>query len=244
MKKILTIDGPSGVGKGTIARILATKLGWNLLDSGAIYRALALLADQKNIAFDDENSLANLASAMDLRFEVVAGQELLSVYLLEQEVSVQLRTQACGEIASKIAKYSQVRASLLQRQRDFATKDGLIADGRDMGSVVFADAPFKVFLTASSLVRAKRRLKQLQSADNASKITGFLHDKIVDKAVGRGFDEKQALNLAQIQQEIQLRDERDSNRKSSPLIPAEDALVIDTSSLTIKEVLFKIEQLF
>lgn len=243
MKKIITIDGPSGVGKGTIARILTSKLGWNLLDSGAIYRALALLAMQKEIELNDEVSLVDLAINMDLRFEAIVGQELLSVYLRGQDVSTQLRTQACGESASQIAKLAKVRATLLQRQRNFATENGLIADGRDMGTIVFPKADFKVFLTASSTERAKRRLKQLQTDIKASKIALFL----LEPEQYLCSNDAQMLVLSEqfitIESEIRQRDKRDEERKNSPLIPATDALVIDTTQLSIEQVVIKIEQL-
>jgi len=212
---ILTVDGPSGVGKGTVSRIVSQKMGWHLLDSGAIYRAFALAVNQQGVDIEDEDGLENLAKTLNLEFRTEPGKELVSVYLDAQEVSKQLRTEATGEMASKIATIAIVRKALLERQRAFAKPPGLVADGRDMGTQVFANAPFKVYLTASAEERANRRLKQLQSAGS------------------KGI-------IAQILQEVKKRDERDSTRKSSPLKPAEDALIIDTTDLSIDEVIAKV----
>lgn len=212
---ILTVDGPSGVGKGTVSRIVSQKMGWHLLDSGAIYRAFALAVNQQGVDIEDEVALENLAKTLNLEFRTEPGKELVSVYLDAQEVSKQLRTEATGEMASKIATIAIVRKALLERQRAFAKPPGLVADGRDMGTQVFANAPFKVYLTASAEERANRRLKQLQSAGS------------------KGI-------IAQILQEVKKRDERDSTRKSSPLKPAEDALIIDTTDLSIDEVITKV----
>lgn len=212
---ILTVDGPSGVGKGTVSRIVSQKMGWHLLDSGAIYRAFALAVNQQGVDIEDEDGLENLAKTLNLEFRTEPGKELVSVYLDAQEVSKQLRTEATGEMASKIATIAIVRKALLERQRAFAKPPGLVADGRDMGTQVFANAPFKVYLTASAEERANRRLKQLQSAGS------------------KGI-------IAQILQEVKKRDERDSTRKSSPLKPAEDALIIDTTDLSIDEVITKV----
>ena len=243
MKKVITIDGPSGVGKGTVARVLATKLGWNLLDSGAIYRALAYLAQAQEIALDNEEQLVDLASGMNLYFEAVTDQELLSVYLDDIEVSQQLRTQACGELASQVAKLTKVRLALLQRQRGFATNKGLIADGRDMGTVVFPDADYKIFLTASANERAKRRLKQLQSSINHDKITAFLDNS--EYYISSDNADMLALvkQFALIKSEILARDERDKTRVSSPLKPANNAVIIDTTLLNINQVIERIKQI-
>lgn len=211
--QIITIDGPSGVGKGTVAMIIAKKLNWHILDSGAIYRALALDVIQKNIALSDEKKIITLAQNLDLFFEI--GQNLVKPILNNKEVSQKLRTQECGENASKLAPIKAVREVLLQRQRDFALNNGLIADGRDMGTVVFPNAKLKIYLTASAQERAKRRIKQLNLSEDISKIQ-------------------------QIVLEINQRDERDSNRTQSPLKPAEDAHIIDTTDLTINEVVEKI----
>ncbi len=222
--KIITIDGPSGVGKGSVARIIAQKLGWDLLDSGAIYRALALLAQNRQIKLDDEQTLADLALKLDLSFKVEEGKELLSVYLNGKEVSNNLRTQACAEQASYVAKLGKVRKAFLTRQRAFASDKGLVADGRDMGRVVFIDAKTKIFLTASAKERAKRRFLQLHNDDDKGKIHSILDNPELDK----------------IEADIKLRDDRDINRKNSPLKPAPDASIIDTTNLTIYEVVSEV----
>jgi len=215
---VLAIDGPSGVGKGTVARIMAQKLGWHLLDSGAIYRAFALAVDARNIDVTDESALVEVANNLDLEFKTETDSELVSVYLDGQDVSKVLRTEQTGEMASKIASIGVVRAALLKRQQAFAKAPGLVADGRDMGTVVFADAPFKVFLTASAQERANRRLKQLQNQGSEGIISQILADVIA-------------------------RDERDSSRKHSPLKPAKDALIIDTTELSIDEVITQVSEL-
>jgi len=215
MIPVLTIDGPSGVGKGTVANIMAQELNWNLLDSGAIYRAFALAASKRNIQIDNTDELLKLASNLDLRFESDPSNNQLSVYLDYIEVSAELRTEGTAELASKFAMIGPLRESLLLRQQKFKQPPGLVADGRDMGTVVFADAPFKVFLIANVEERAQRRLKQL-------------HDKGITGI------------LSQTLEEVQKRDERDASRKHSPLKPSKDALVIDTSNLTINEVVAKV----
>jgi len=218
MKNVLTIDGPSGVGKGTVARIIAQQQGWHLLDSGAIYRAFALAVDARNTDITDESALEAIANNLDLEFKTKADSELVSVYLDGQDVSKVLRTEQTGEMASKIASIGVVRAALLKRQQAFAKVPGLVADGRDMGTVVFANAPFKVFLTASAQERANRRLKQLQSQGSEGIISQILADVVA-------------------------RDERDSSRKHSPLKPAKDALIIDTTELSIDEVITQVVKL-
>ncbi len=218
MNNILTIDGPSGVGKGTVARIMAQKLGWHLLDSGAIYRAFALAVDARGIGIGNEDTLEKIAQTLDLTFKTEEGSELVSVFLDGKDVSKILRTEKTGEMASKIASIGVVRAALLKRQQDFAQTPGLVADGRDMGTVVFVDAPFKVFLTASAQERSKRRLKQLQAQGTMGIIS-------------------------QILAEVVARDERDCSRKNAPLKPADDALIIDTTELSIDEVLAQVSEL-
>ena len=170
MIPVLTIDGPSGVGKGTVANIMAYELKWNLLDSGAIYRAFALAASKRNIQIDNTDELLKLASNLDLKFESDPSNNKLSIYLDNIEVSAELRTEQTAELASKLAMIGPLRESLLVRQQKFKQTPGLVADGRDMGTVVFEDAPFKVFLTANVEERAQRRLKQL----HAKGITGIL----------------------------------------------------------------------
>jgi cytidylate kinase len=215
MIPVLTIDGPSGVGKGTVANIVASNLSWNLLDSGAIYRAFALAASKRNISIDNTEELLSLASHLDLRFESDPTINKLSVYLDNVEVSSELRTENTAELASNFAMIGPLRESLLIRQQKFKELPGLVADGRDMGTVVFKDAPFKVFLTANVEEGAKRRLNQLQDKG----ITG---------------------NISQTLDEVRKRDERDASRKHSPLKPSKDALIIDTSDLTINEVVTRV----
>jgi len=215
MIPVLTLDGPSGVGKGTVANIIAQKLDWHLLDSGAIYRAFAIEASNNDIKIDDIDGLLKLANNFDISFKLNSSHEPLNVYLNNVEVSSELRTEKTAALASQFAKIESLRKTLLVKQRQFKKLPGLVADGRDMGTVVFPDAPFKVFLTAEVEERAKRRLKQLQE-------TGI------------------AGNISHTLAEVQKRDKRDVNRQHSPLKPAKDALVIDTTNLTINEVITKV----
>jgi len=215
MIPVLTIDGPSGVGKGTVANILASELNWHILDSGAIYRAFALAAYKRDIQIDNTEQLLELASNLDLRFSPDSANNVLGVFLDNQEVSSELRTEETAELASKFAMIGPLRESLLKRQQDFRKPPGLVADGRDMGTVVFKDAPYKVFLTANVEERAKRRLKQLHLRG----ITG---------------------NISHTLEDVRKRDERDASRKHSPLKPSKDALIIDTSDLTVDEVVTKV----
>lgn len=207
---VITVDGPSGVGKGTTASLLSNYLGWNLLDSGAIYRALALKVLKTEAEISDITTLVKLAKNLNLGFKAVIGEPAL-VYLDETCVNAELRTEDCGSIASIIAVIPEVRAALLQRQKDFRRAPGLVADGRDMGTVVFQDAQIKFYLTATAGERAKRRYKQLKN-----------------KGV--------SANIRALEKEIGARDARDSSRKVSPLVPAADAIIIDTSELSIDEV--------
>ena len=215
MIPVLTIDGPSGVGKGTVANIVAADLKWHILDSGAIYRAFALAASKRDIQIDNTDQLLELASNLDLRFAQDSANNVLGVYLDIQEVSSELRTEETAELASKFAMIGPLRESLLKRQQDFRKLPGLVADGRDMGTVVFKDAPYKVFLTANAEERAKRRLKQLHQRG----ITG---------------------NILHTLEDVKKRDERDASRKYSPLKPSKEALIIDTSDLTVNEVVTKV----
>ncbi|ASJ96808.1 MULTISPECIES: (d)CMP kinase [Shewanella] len=207
---IVTIDGPSGAGKGTISQILASRLGWKLLDSGAIYRVLALAAIHHNVELDNEASLALLAAHLDVQF-ITAKANGIKVVLEGEDVSHEIRSQECSNAASKVAAFPSVREALLRRQRAFAEAPGLIADGRDMGTVVFPTTPAKLYLTASAEERAQRRYNQLQD---------------------KGFD----VNIDRLLAEVIERDERDMNRPVAPLVPAEDALVIDTTAIGIDEV--------
>ncbi|SQF64403.1 cytidylate kinase [Actinobacillus pleuropneumoniae] len=206
---IITVDGPSGAGKGTLCHALAEKLGFDFLDSGAIYRITALAAVKAGIALDDEDALAEIGRRLDVKFVPKDGE--INVILNGENVGDQIRTAEAGQNASKVAVFPKIREALLQRQRDFSTSKGLIADGRDMGTVVFPEAQVKLFLDASAEERAKRRVKQLQ-----------------EKGFNANFDE--------ILAEIKERDFRDRNREVAPLVPAKDALLLDSTSLSIDEV--------
>ena len=208
---VLTIDGPGGSGKGTISTRLAALLGWHFLDSGALYRLLGLAADKAGVATNDEEGLLPLAEAMQIRFDLEGGK----IWLDGEEVSDQLRDEAAGRAASEVAVIPAIRQALLARQHQFRQWPGLVADGRDMGTVVFPDAGLKVFLTASAEERAKRRYKQL---------------------IDKGID----VTLSGLFRDIQARDERDSTRSVSPLRPAEDAVTVDTTSLDIDQVVQRV----
>lgn len=218
---VLTIDGPSGSGKGTVSRILARRLGWHLLDSGALYRLVALAADRHGLALDSEAGLARLAGQLDVEFDVEGDDPTADRVLLEGvEVGQLLRTEACANAASKVAALPAVRAALLERQHAFRQPPGLVADGRDMGSVVFPDAGLKIYLTASPECRAERRYKQL---------------------IEKGLIAKQGgVNMPDLVAEIAERDARDTARSVSPLRPAPDAVVLDTSGLTIEAVVQRV----
>ena len=208
---VVTIDGPGGAGKGTVSQLLADKLGWNLLDSGALYRVLALAAQNNDVLLDDEAGLSRLAIKLDVSFQA-SKSRLPRVMLDDSDVTDRIRAEDVGNNASKVAAFNGVREALLQRQKAFQVAPGLVADGRDMGTVVFPAAPVKFYLTASADERAQRRYKQLK-----------------DKGIGA--------NLADLLVDIQARDKRDMERTVAPLKPAEDAVVIDSSDMTIDEVL-------
>lgn len=209
---VITVDGPSGSGKGTICRLLANALGWNLLDSGALYRLTALAAKHHGVALDDTDALEVLAAHLDVQFLVREGEEEVQVVLEGESVTQELRLEETGKIASVVAAIPQVRSALLERQREFAQAPGLIADGRDMGTVVFPEATLKVYLDANVEERANRRYKQL---------------------INKGLDASLGLILNDLIQ----RDERDMQRAVAPLKPAEDALVLDSTELSIEQVL-------
>ena len=211
--RIVTIDGPSGSGKGTVSRALADRLSWHLLDSGALYRLAALAAQRRRVPHADETALASLAAGMNASLSFRNGVE--SVTLDGDDVSNALRSERCGELASRIAAVPGVRHALLDRQRAFARPPGLVADGRDMGTVVFPAAQVKVFLTASSDERALRRHKQLKE---------------------KGID----VSLRSLSEDIGQRDERDAGRRLSPLRAANDAQVIDSTRLSPEEVTARI----
>jgi cytidylate kinase len=207
---VITIDGPSGTGKGTVCALLAARLGWHLLDSGALYRVVGLAADRSGLDFGDAEALGRLAQRLPVTFREAVGQEL-RVLLDGEDVTDAIRSEACGDLASQVAAVPAVRAGLLALQRSFRRAPGLIADGRDMGTVVFPDAELKLFLTASMEERARRRHKQLKEKGNS-------------------------VNLAQLLEDIARRDARDAARSVSPLKPASDAVVLDTTALSISGV--------
>tara|TARA_R110001583_G_scaffold57906_4_gene173035 strand:+ start:5374 stop:6045 length:672 start_codon:yes stop_codon:yes gene_type:complete len=209
MAVVITIDGPSGAGKGTVCARLAEQLGWHLLDSGALYRITGLAASRKQIALDDDAAVAAVAAALDVHFEPLATG--VQVILEGENVTDTIRTEEVGSLASQVAALPAVRAALLQRQRDFRLTPGLIADGRDMGTVVFPSAEVKVFLTASAEERGRRRYEQL---------------------LDKGFN----ASLPALIEDIRARDDRDSNRAVAPLKPADDAITIDSTELTIDQV--------
>jgi len=213
VSNLITVDGPSGSGKGTVCHILAKKLQWHLLDSGALYRILAYAALQQNIALTDSQALADLALSLDVSF--VSNGSGVDTLLGAENVGDKLRTEVVGQAASEVASIELVRSALLARQKAFLKAPGLIADGRDMGTVVFPEAKVKIFLDASAEERAQRRFNQLQD---------------------KGFN----VSIAQILSEIKERDFRDRNRAIAPLRPADDALVIDSTTLTINEVVEQI----
>ena len=215
---IVTVDGPSGSGKGTLAQSLARHLGWHLLDSGALYRIVGLAAVEQDVSFDDEARLAEIAANLDICFAPAAVGEPAAVLLNGRDISLQVRNEQSGFYASRVAVFPAVRAALLSLQRSFAKRPGLVADGRDMGTDVFVEAPLKVFLTASADARARRRYKQL-------------------------IDKGESVNLAALLEDIRLRDQRDSERAVAPLRPAADAVLIDSTVLDREEVFQRVIEL-
>ena len=206
---VVTVDGPSGAGKGTLSSLLAEKLGWHFLDSGAIYRVLAVASLHHDLPVYDEESIVPLATGLDVSFET--NGEKTRIILEGEDVTDDIRTEQVGAVASQVAALPRVREALLRRQRAFAQAPGLVADGRDMGTVVFPEAKVKLFLTASAEARAERRYAQLKD---------------------KGMD----VNIARLLTDIKARDERDTQRTVAPLVPAKDAVVIDSTDLNIDQV--------
>ena len=214
---VLTIDGPSGSGKGTISHWVASRLGWHLLDSGALYRVVGLAAWDQGVPFDDGEALAAMIADLAIEFRASdTGQE--QIFLNNKEVAFQIRTEHCGNLASKVAVIPEVRAALVAVQHNARKMPGLVADGRDMGTVIFPDAELKIFLTAGAGERAKRRYKQLKD---------------------KGLD----VSLSALLADIAERDDRDANRSVAPLEPALDAKLLDTTTMGIEEVVSKVLQL-
>jgi cytidylate kinase len=207
---VIAVDGPSGSGKGTVSHMLATHLGWHLLDSGALYRVVGQACVIEGVSWDEEGAVAGIARHLDATFSPRANGEMRVVYKGE-DISDRIRTEQGGRGASRVAAIPAVREALLARQREFRRLPGLVADGRDMGTVVFRDAPLKIYLTASVSERAQRRYKQL---------------------IAKG----ESVSLPRLLQDIEERDERDRSRRTSPLVPAEDAIVIDSSGVPVDEV--------
>jgi cytidylate kinase len=213
---VIAVDGPGGSGKGTITTRLAEYLGWHFLDSGALYRLTALAAIKKQVPLDDEAALGEVATNLDIRFETHEGA--VKALLEGVDVTDRLRFEDTGAVASRIAAIPAVRAALSERQRRFRQPPGLVADGRDMGTVIFPDAGLKIFLTASAEIRAERRYKQLK-------------------------EKGESVNLTRLFREIKARDLRDQSRSVAPLRPAEDAVIIDSTDLSIDEVFDKVVSL-
>lgn len=214
---VLAVDGPSGSGKGTVCRMLSTRLGWHLLDSGALYRLTAVAGSRAGLGSDDRAGHAAVAARMAVVFAVTAqGDE--RIMLDGQEVTGLVRAEQTGQGASRVAAWPEVRAALLARQRSFAEPPGLVADGRDMGTVVFPEAPLKIFLTATPDERALRRYNQLKDKDSA-------------------------VSLAALSREIAERDLRDSTRSVAPLRPASDAFVIDSTGVAVEAIVERVIEL-
>ena len=213
---VITVDGPGGSGKGTIAMRVAEKLGWHFLDSGALYRLVAVAAMDRGVQPDDEETLGDVACNLDVSFGI-SGEGMV-ILLDGNYITGRLRSEQVSVMASKIATFPVVRAALVERQRAFRKTPGLVADGRDMGTVIFPDAILKIFLTASAEARAQRRYKQLK-------------------------EKGESVNLSRLFRDIKKRDERDSSRAVAPLRPAPDAHVIDSTELGINEVLQVIDNL-
>jgi len=213
LPNIITIDGPSGAGKGTIAQNIASALGFHILDSGSLYRLTALACQNETISLTDNSALQAIALNLPVTFKPCESG--LKIFLKDKDVTETIREEAIGMLASKVAAITSVREALLARQRDFCEPPGLVADGRDMGTTVFPNAPLKIYMTASAEERAQRRFNQLKA---------------------KGIN----ANIAALVKDLTLRDEQDVNRAISPLKPADDAIILDTSHMSIKEVTQKV----
>ena len=212
---VITIDGPSGSGKETVSLLLAQKLGWHFLDSGCLYRVLALAASQQQISLENVEELTDLASRLKVEFKATGVGEPSKILLDNQDVSEAIRSEQCGNDASKLAVYASVRSALVEQQRAFRKNPGLVTDGRDMGSVIFPDALVKIFLMASMEERANRRYKQLK-------------------------EQGKNVTFEKLLEEMAERDVRDQERAIAPLKPAQDAICIDTTGLSIDNVLMRV----
>jgi cytidylate kinase len=215
---VITVDGPSGSGKGTISLRIAKALGWHYLDSGALYRVVALSAQQQAIAVDDVEGLLAMISELSLSFEIDASGMERKVLLAGKNVSQEIRTTQMSHLSSQISSLPEVRTALVARQQSFLQAPGLVTDGRDMGTVIFPNAPLKIYLTASAAVRAQRRFDQLKAKGYSGTLAG-------------------------LQQELEARDKRDQERATAPLKPAEDACIVDSSVNGIDDVLAEILEL-
>jgi len=216
---VITIDGPGASGKGTVSALVAKALGWTMLDSGALYRLVGYAALKKSVSLDDTQGLEKIAQTLNVLFKTAEPGQETRIDLDSEDVTLAIRTEQAGKAASQVATVPQVRAALLDRQKAFQQLPGLVADGRDMGTVVFPQAKLKIFLTASAEERAKRRYKQLME---------------------KGVD----VNLRDLFEEITERDRRDSQRATAPLKPADDAVQLDTTNLSIQEVVDRILALY
>ena len=208
---VITIDGPSGTGKGTLSILLAQRLHWHYLDSGALYRAVAFSVKQQQVSFSEIKTIIALVRQLDIQFAMDERKTQKRVMLNGEDITRAIRNEPISQASSKVAAIPEVRAALVERQRAFRVRPGLVTDGRDMGTVIFPDAPLKIFMTASAKIRAERRYKQLKK---------------------KGID----ANLAEILAELNTRDKRDQQRATAPLCPASGAMYIDTSNLSIETV--------